>query len=278
MTRLSQEWIKDIPRTLEEIDSHLSIRTGGTLLELAARAVGVDYAEVTRMLATQSAAVIPISSGAGVIPGFADAVAAVLGHLGMRTQITRGEDVAGLGEAVVERVNVLFVSDDQRFLAIHLDRRDVVDNVWATAIGFAEALSAAAECAGRTLVEQEVLVLGLGRVGQHAVRRLRRMGAYVRVFDIDAARMRTCLDEYPDVRGEEDPREASQRIDCILDATPAAEIIDASMIRPSTIISCPGVPHGLTREASKAVGNRFIHDILPLGVAVMAVACVVQGK
>ncbi|MFX0200553.1 MAG: hypothetical protein ACFFCW_30915 [Candidatus Hodarchaeota archaeon] len=42
------------------------------------------------------------------------------------------------------------------------------------------------------------------------------------------------------------------------------------MIRPTTVISCPGVPHGLIPAAREKIGVAFVHDNLPLGVAAMA--------
>jgi len=164
----------------------------------------------------------------------------------------------------------LFAADDEQFLAINLHNRNVVNNAWATANGFVEALAAAAERSAKGLAGEEVLVLGLGAVGQHAVHALREMGAQVWVFDTDSLKVQKCAEDYDNIRIAPAPETALSSINYILDATPAREIIEETLIRPSTVISCPGVPHGLTVAAYAKIEGCFIHDILPLGVAVMA--------
>jgi threonine dehydrogenase-like Zn-dependent dehydrogenase len=154
---------------------------------------------------------------------------------------------------------------------LDLRSRRVVDNAWATARGFVQALAAAAEHRGRHLAAQEALVLGLGPVGMHAVRALCEEGARVCVHDLDAHRLARCAAE-EHVSVARCLREALSTIDYVLDATPSAAIIDAPELRPGTIVSSPGVPHGLTPAALSRLGTAFIHDELALGVAVMAVA------
>ena len=218
-----------------------------------------------------SAAVVPISSGKGVIYGFVEAVAVILQHIGLKTSVTRQQDVAGFGEAFINKAGILFAADDRQFLAINVQNRVVVDNAWATANGFVQALAAAAEMRAEGLAGQEVLVLGLGSVGTHAVQALQKLGAQVWVLEIDSIRMRRYVDEHEGVQVANDLQTAFYTIDYILDATPTAGIIDESMIRATTIVSCPGVPHGLTPAALIKISSRFIHDNLPLGVAVMAI-------
>ena len=271
LTRLYNEIIKEIPVSLGFLDQDLLRSTGHNLLGLAVRTTNKPYDAVVEEIKNYSAAVVPISSGQGVIPGFVDAVTAVLNHIGLKTLITRQLDVAGLGEAFSRRAHILFAADDQQFLAINVQNRVVVDNAWAAANGFVQALSAAAEMRAGGLGGQKVLVIGLGPVGTHAVQALQKLGAQVWVFDTDSIRLQTCVAEHRDVQITCDLQTAFHTIDYVLDATPAAGNIDESMIRTTTIVACPGVPHGLTPAALTKIGARFIHDNLPLGVAVMAV-------
>ena len=61
------------------------------------------------------------------------------------------------------------------------------------------------------------------------------------------------------------------RCDLVLDASPAAGIIDAAAVRPGTIAAVPGMPSAFTLAAQEALGARHIHEPLAVGVAVMAV-------
>lgn len=271
MTRLYYEIIKDIPSSMQTLDKILLGSTGHTLLGLAARTVKEPYATVAGEIRNYVAAVVPVSSGAGVIPGFAEGVAAVLRHIGLEAAITRQTDVAGIGEAFNSGADIFFAADDRRFLAFNLKNSLVVDNARATAAGFVQALAAAAEKDGAGLAGREVLVLGLGPVGSHAVRELQKFKARVWVHDNDPARLQSFAGLHPDIGIAANIRTAVEKINYVLDATPAAGIIDEAMIQPSTLISCPGVPHGLTPAALARAGGRFIHDNLPLGVATMAV-------
>lgn len=278
MSRLYYELIKDIPSSLPELDRDLLRCTGHNLVSLAARTTCLPVTIIHEEIKDQTAAVVPISSGEGIIPGFTGAVAAILEYIGLKAWVTGHPDVVGFGEAVKSGADILFAADDLEFLAINPRNRKVVENAWATANGFVQALAAAAEMRSDTLEGQEVLALGLGKVGTHAVKVFQELGSRTWVFDTDSTRLLACVDQHKDVQVVKDLKMAFQTIDYILDATPAVEIIDESMIRPTTIISCPGVPHGLTPAARAKIGTGFIHDKLPLGVAVMALESLYSNK
>jgi pyrrolysine biosynthesis protein PylD len=269
MTRLYHKIIKDIPVSLPAQDQDLIKSTGHNLLSLAARATRMPYNAIVEEIKTYTAVVVPITSGEGVIPGFAESVSAILQHIGLKAQITEQPDVAGFGEALQSEADILFAADDLTFLAIHVRHKKVVDNSRATAEGFVQALSAAAEMRAKGLAGQKVLVLGLGPVGKYAVQALQKIEAEVWVFDTDETKLQKHLDTRGKVQVASNLETAFRTINYIIDATPAAEIIDETMIRPTTVISCPGVPHGLTAAARVKIGAAFIHDNLPLGVAVM---------
>lgn len=271
MTRLCYDIIKDIPASVLALDRDLVRSTGHTLLSLAARAAGQPYAVVAGEISNYTAGVVPITFGQGIIPGFAEAVASVLRHLGMKAFITDRSDISGIGEAFEKRADIVFVADDRTFLALNLKSPTVVDNASATAAGFVQVLAAVAEMRDREIRGREVLVLGLGPVGTHAVHELQRLRARVLVYDIDSAVMRTFVKLNAAVKTVPDIETGMRQVDYIFDATPAAGIINERLIRSSTVISCPGVPHGLTQAARAKIELRFIHDNLSLGVTVMAV-------
>lgn len=277
ITRLYYEAVKDIPSTLNELDQYYLEACGLDLRGIACRTANIAVSDAVERIKGRTAAVVPISSGQGVIPGFSEAVKAILNHIGIESFVTGKTDIGGIGEAFISRADLLFSADDDNFLAVNLRTSTVTDNSRATAIGFVHALAAAAEKTAGGLAGEKSLVIGLGPVGTHAASELLRIGAGVIVYDIDPARVKQFTDRFHGVIAAESLIEAANEADFILDATPSAGIIDAELIRERTVIACPGVPHGLTPAAFEKIGHRFIHDVLPLGVATMAMASLKPG-
>ncbi len=275
MTRLRSGDVAAIPAALPRLETRLRAATGEDYLGLAAGAAGKTRQAVMDRLHSL-AAVVPMSSGQGIIEGFAGAVTAVLQHMGFRASRTRA-DVAGFGQAMQRGADLVFAADDHTFLAFDMRRRSVVDNAPATALGFVEALSRAAQMRGRSLHGSRVLLIGLGRVGTWAGRLLEQRGARLWVHDRDLGRVRRFVGRGHGRQAAEGIEAALQAVDFVFDASPARELIHASHVRPETLIAAPGVPHGLTAAAVEAIGDRWIHDILPLGVAVMAVLACFPG-
>ena len=61
---------------------------------------------------------------------------------------------------------------------------------------------------------------------------------------------------------------------CIVDATPGVDVIDASVITQDSFVVIPGVPCGLSSEAREKLSNRYLHDPLQIGAATMVIdAC-----
>jgi pyrrolysine biosynthesis protein PylD len=272
VTRLYYEIIKDIPGSLIELDNTLLQVTGHNMLGLAARTIALpSEVAIQKDIAATSAAVVPVTSGEGVIEGFTGAVAAILHHIGIKVSLTCRSDVAGFGEAFASGADLIFAADDRQFLSFNLRNGFVADNTQATAEGFVQALAAAAEKKSGSLSGREVLVLGLGPVGSHAALELQKKGAHVLVYDTDSAKALRFIETHHGIQAASGISEAMSKIDYVYDATPSAEIIDESMVGTNTIISCPGVPHGLTSKAAGKIGPNLIHDNLALGVATMAV-------
>jgi pyrrolysine biosynthesis protein PylD len=272
MTRLTQRHVESIPDNLAAFDSDLKIRTGSSLKTLACRAAGFQEQLLPETAAKNVVAVIPISSGLGVIAGFCDAVANIAAHLGCRTFITRKTDVAGLAEAVERQAQVLMLADDHFFVAIHHAGHHIMDNTAATAKGFVTGLEL---MAGGSLREKNVLVIGCGRVGRQAVIELIGMGAFISVYDVNSETyisLYKAIDKkyHSRITLEDDVNHALKKHRLILDASPAKDIIHACHIMPDTYVSAPGVPAGLDRNALKKIGVRLLHDPLHIGVATMA--------
>ncbi|MCU0601165.1 MAG: 3-methylornithyl-N6-L-lysine dehydrogenase PylD [Desulfobacterales bacterium] len=277
MTRLRSEDITASARDLRAYDAELRRKVGTDLKGLACGAAGVDEGAFARRAAAAAAAVVPVTAGAGIITGFSAAVGRILAHVGLAAFVTAQTDVAGLAEAYHRACELIFTADDHSFVAIHTRRRRVVSNAEATGAGFARGLDLmAGGVRGRP-----VLVVGCGPVGRSAAENLLGAGAVVHVHDADGVKARRLAAEMGGrshtVAVEKDFSAALARHTLILDATPAAGIIDADAVGPATCISAPGVPIGLTPAARAKVPDRVLHDFLEIGVATMAALSLKDG-
>lgn len=269
MTRLRSEDIADTAIDLQTYDSALQRKVGTDLKGLACGAAGIDAKAFSRRAIAMTAAVVPITNGGGIIPGFSEAVQRILAHIGLAAFVTVQADVAGLAEAYQRRCELIFLADDLSFIAIQTRHRAVVYNAEATGAGYAWGLN---EMAGGVR-GQPVLVIGCGPVGRSAAEKLVRLGAIVCIQDKDpikARRLSSEIDRSQPLEVEENLAAALMRHTLIVDATPAADIIDADTVGPATFISAPGVPIGLTAAALMKTSGRVLHDFLEIGVSTMA--------
>ena len=270
MTRLITNDISDIAANLKNYDRELVARTGYTLSGIACRAAEIDEAEIKNLLPEIRVGVIPITSGEGIIGGFADAVLNILLHMGANAFITRTTDVAGIAEAFEKRADIVMLADDERFVALHIRSRSIADNAVCTGKAFATGLSLMAG----SLKGKEVLVIGCGPVGRSATETLIRMGARVSVCDVQVEPLKEwtkTIDQTADSKIQIVKKldSALQRHQFIIDASPARNIIHAQHITLDTYVSAPGIPCGLDAEAKERLSSRLLHDPLQLGVATM---------
>ena len=268
MTRLQSEDIAATAIDLQAYDTELREKTGTNLRGLACGAAGMDEETFKRRAIAATVAVVPITAGGGIIPGFSEAVQRILTHIGLAAFTSARPDVAGLTEAYQRRCDLIFLADDNSFVAIHTRSHTVVDNTVATGAGYAWGLK---EMAGG-VSGKKALVIGCGPVGRSAALKLHSLGAIVGIQDIDRTKARQleiqCCSQ--SIRAEEDLLTALTHHTLIVDASPAAGIIDADAVGPTTIFSAPGVPIGLTAEALRKASGRVLHDFLEIGVATMA--------
>ncbi len=273
MTRLRTDDIKHITGRLSEYDTELELKTGCTLRGLACRVAGIEENDIDNKLKNVRVGVIPITSGNGIINGFCEAVKSIVTHIGCNAFIAKTSDVAGLAEAFERNADIILLSDDERFVAIHTQSHQIIDNAVATAKGYVAGLNLMAG----GLNEKKVLVLGGGPVGYSAAEALGISGAHVSVYDINSScckkiseTIKQSLRKEIEIVKELDAALSSTNL--IVDATPAANIINDRHIGSRTYISAPGVPVGLDIEAQSKISNRLLHDPLQIGVATM-VAC-----
>ena len=260
MTRLTSDDISNVPDGGSELDSRLVSVTGRTVREIALEAAGLP--EGTD-LSGFKVGVVPVTSGLGVIGGFAESVDAIVRRLGMQSHVTSSTDVAGFAEAVASGVDIVMMADDNQFVAYNTRTNTFTDNAYGTAMGYSVALRDAAG----GLEGKDVLVVGSGFVGSDAARILKSMGASVTVTDIVGEKAMAlgrdaCVSASADVLGQI----SSHTL--ILNASPGE--IPGRAVAEGSVISSPGVPYSFDSVALERA-RAIIHDPLEIGAAVMAV-------
>ena len=260
MTRLRQEWIREIESELKEYEKDLKKKTGLSLVELAAFANGITARQIQDAARCKKIAVVPVSAGQGIIGMFSETVSAILAHMGFSAFVTTATDVAGIYEAHQGGGNCVFLADDARFIACDFERNRFSENDRATAAGYVAALAAA--CGG--IRGKSVLLLGYGQVGREMFSALVREGAKPMVYDKDPAVL-LGIGEALIVKEEKEIGDFK----LILDATNEGAWITRDMLNREVWISTPGIPLSLDEKAYARHKDRVIHDYLQIGTAVM---------
>jgi pyrrolysine biosynthesis protein PylD len=272
MTRLSSELISGLYENMDAYDGELVQKIGLTLRQIAARTAGLSEETLCEAFRSECAAVIPITAGQGVIEGFTKAVEGIIQHVGCPCFITKNSDASGLAEGIEKGASIVFLADDNRYIAVKISQKHVIDNAEATGWSYAYALDA---CAGG-LNDRDILLIGAGQVGKNALKALLGLGAKVGVFDIDRSKVRALVEKF-DIKQEENLSIALDMYTLFFDASPAPDIILPEHIKPQTIVAACGIPLGLSDEARVLVHERLIHDPLQLGTAAMLAMAVGRG-
>lgn len=276
MTRLCSADVLPIPASLPEYDQLLKSQTGHSLRELAKMTAGLSGSgtdsSTDSAVAELKAAVVPLTSGQGIIPGFSLAVKTILDFTGITAWVTQ-PDRPGWEEALKQRADIILAADDHRFLAFIPATGQTVDNSAATGRAFAMALN----CAAGGVAGRDVWLIGLGPVGLSAGSLLHELGGKLVISELIPERIGGTRACFPCTLFQE--LEQGRTVpSLILDASPAADAIPGQFIHDRTIVAAPGLPLGIPAEALARLGKkRLIHDPLPLGVAAMAMeaACLI---
>jgi pyrrolysine biosynthesis protein PylD len=274
MTRLTRSHIGETQVELAGIDDALRLRANTDLKGVALTTIGVTT-EGVAPLPYQRVAVVAMTSGDGIIAGFAETLVAIADHIGLEANTTPDSDVSGIAQAYTEGCDIMILADDDRFVAINTKTGQIADNNRATGEGFAVLLDLMAG----GVRAQPCGVIGCGPVGSHAASRLVAMGAELTLCDIDEARAsdlaaRLNTQQQVPVQWVSDTTDLLAACPFVVDASPCGGILSADLIDPRTVITAPGVPLGLTPDALARIGPRCYHDKLPLGVATMLLAAV----
>jgi 3-methylornithyl-N6-L-lysine dehydrogenase len=272
MTRLTYEMIENVPNSMSLRDERLRHDLGMDMRGLSYLALGLEDADLN--LSRLKVAAVPVTSGKGVTPGFCDSVCAITRHLGMKSHVTDGTDVVGFSQALESGADIVFMADDQEFVAVNMRERRAADNTHSTALGYFTALKSAIGA----LEGEEVLVVGAGRVGGCAIDLLADEGASITVIDPDHSKVESVRRRYPHLKVAHDLERAVSGADAILNASPAR--IKGEWIKQGAVISSPGMPYSFD-DLGESKASVLVHDPLQIGVSVMAVwsaSFSMQGK
>jgi pyrrolysine biosynthesis protein PylD len=171
-------------------------------------------------------------------------------------------DVSGIYSACRSEADILFMADEQKYIALSLHGGAACENDMATAYGYACALDAMAG----GLESKDVLVIGLGRVGMFAIDALTQLGANISVYDKDKSKY-AGIKKNPKIEIAEESD--IENTELIYDATNIGAWLSQSRIREDALISAPGIPSSIIGKQDAKLRNRIFHDPLQTGTAVM---------
>jgi pyrrolysine biosynthesis protein PylD len=264
MTRLKSDWISDIQNNIDRYDIELKAKLGFGLMELACLAVDLQKEELESKMKTDKIYIIPITSGQGEIGHFAESIKAIIDKMGFNSTITKATDVAGYYEAIIDGANVIFMADDNEFIAMNLKSGIIINNNEATAKGFFAAF--------RTIYEKipkearKVALLGAGKVGSIVLKLMAESNIDISVLEIDSDIKRSLQEKkYKIIENLEE----LINYDLIFDASSQGDFIQKRMLKNGVWFIGPGVPISLSSDAILENQERIIHDYLPIGVSTM---------
>lgn len=262
MTRLTPDMIHNVPYVMTDRDLQLSRAVGMDLKGLAYEALGLGAQDLS--MEGLLVASVPVTSGENTISGFSESVCSVAEHLGAHSFVTKKTDVAGFREALEARADIVFMADDEEFVAFNVHAGKAADNTRSTALGYFTALRKAAG----PLDGKEVLLVGAGRVGSAAAGMLAASGAMVTVVDAEPGKAEALADRHRHFRAENDLESAVRGASLIYNASPAR--IPGGWVREGAVVVSPGMPYSFDAEGLRKM-RVLVHDPLQIGVAVMAV-------
>ena len=262
MTRLKSEWIKDLDKTASEWNLSLKEIAGVGYIELAAYISGNSVEKILQAAEEYKVAVIPITSGDGIINTFSESVAAIVSSMGFDAFVTEKTDVDGIHEAYMNDADIMFMADDTRYIAISARNGMACDNNIATAYGFSEILC---RMAGE-IKNKNVAVLGYGIIGELMAEYLADKGATIYIYEKKhELRQKAENSGYFWI----EDAEKLKSCDYIADATCTGNWLSKNMLSENAVIAAPGIPFSLDSESADEMKGRYVHDLLEIGTAVM---------
>lgn len=265
MTLLKAKDVSYISKNLQNYNELLLSRFGKSLAEIAIYAVGKDKKVFENSYKKALVAVVPVTAGNGIIDGFSHTVKTIVENVGFKCFVTKNKDITGLAEAYNKQAKVIFIADDDKFIAINTSSNKIADNSMDTGKGYAAAL----DLMSGGLKDKSVVLIGAGPVGVGAASYMTAHGAKVLIYDILKQKAENLREALPKTEILVELDNALKNSNLIFDATPARNLIKKEYINDITVISAPGIPLGLQEDCIPIIKDRLIHDVLELGVATM---------
>jgi len=274
MTRLKADWISTMADEMSASENALINRVGMNYRQLAAKTAEMTNREFDEKTKDLKVAVVTFTSGLGEIGSFAESVQGIINKMGIPTYVTETTDVEGIFEAHEKGADIVFMADDDRFLALNLNKHKVGENNIGTAKGFVVALEGAMKIEmEKTGVEtespflnKEILIIGCGTVGKQMIETVKNKGGIPVCWDTDSKALDSLKKENIKVlQSTSDIKEYKY----ILDASSSGNWMDIGMLHPDSLYVSPGVPLSLTTEVQRAKENQMVHDLLQIGTAAM---------
>jgi pyrrolysine biosynthesis protein PylD len=267
MTRLTSEDIEGVMDRIIQHDAELKKIIGASMVEVAKLAAGYE-GNLSAAFRGYRAKAVSITSGKGVIGGFAQTVSSILNHIGLKTNVSNKPDMGGFAESIKDCCSIVFAADDEFFTGFNFKTSIYSYNFDATG----RAYSAALEIKCNGLMGKEVALIGAGRVGSAATEYLCNKGAKVYAYDpvVDKVQRLERRSGGAVVRCDS-VEGCLSKAKLVLLAAPGRNFIPARLVGDDTIFSAPAIPLGFTRSAfAKLPKCNLIHDPLELGTATMA--------
>lgn len=270
MTCLTTNDIANIDSQWGEFDRRMSLMLNTDLISLAANAAGRPLNTVRDGLAGRKLAVVGVSTGGGVIPGFVESVASIGRRMGLIAAVMNYTDEDGFKQAADLGADFIISADDDRYLARESRSGRQADNNPATSAVFVAALEL---LYGQSLKDKEVLVLGLGVIGRGAAVKLEELGAYPLVYDPDVKRASSLMGQLAEGEVLSSPSglaKALKRTNIIFEATPVEDALPKDLWPDKAVVSAPGMPLSWPQQwLYPGAGGRLWHDPLQSGTAAM---------
>lgn len=259
MTRLTVDWVMTIADTITDYDRYLYSKVSLSLRDLAFDAAGRLDADKYSLLNENKAAVIRNNTGEGVIGGFDIAVASILKLIGIETILCDKENISGINEAMDKGANILFMADDEKYIAINTRNNKKSDNDHATALGFATVLEKMAD----GLTGKDIALLGYGKIGGNAADIMTDKGGNIWLYD-----KKDVSADGVKYAGTILTKERIGDYKLIFDATSEGSWITPEIPITGASIVAPGIPLSFTGDRFEK-DNDILHDMLQIGTAVM---------
>jgi pyrrolysine biosynthesis protein PylD len=253
---------------MDEYNRGLKEKTGFDLAGLVKSTYGISDEAYDKFAKSLLVAAVPVTQGEGIIGSFSDAVAAIIKSMGFNAFVTEETDVDGIYSAVLRDAGVIFMADDDRYLAFSRDNGSFGDNNYSTALGYIMVLRAMMKKAGFDISKEKILVLGYGLVGEEAVDILEKHDIDFDIYDRDEKAVESFRSlELPShvLESEEEIRNYS----FILDFTNEGGWLRDELLRENVLYASPGVPLSLDEKAEARLQNTAVYDNLEIGTAMM---------